>query len=201
MGGESDTDSDEEMEATKQPSKPRSRQEIISPKPSAKVLTQSTVTKAPEPQKIPTIVSPVTSPARSTLSLPTPVPALRSCGNCYFSSLADIRLPRCPSCPVYPLKVKEETILPGQNIQHVRLYQDEKSVVTPGYQVFARVFTNPTRTLVMPERLDPKYYSGVTPTPYDNGVVVVIDNQSASPRTLRKDQIVGKGCQFMYIKM
>ena len=197
--GESDTDSEEEKEATKQPGKPRS---IMSPKPSGKVQTQSAVTEGPEPQRIPTIVSAVTSsPATSTASLPTPVPAFRACRDCYFSSPADVRLTRCSSCPVYQLKVKEETILPPQKPKHVPLYQERKPAVIPGYQVFARVFTNIAGTLVMPERLDPKYYSRVIPRPYDNGVVVVIDNQSASPLTLRKDQMVGKGCQLMYIKM
>ena len=133
--------------------------------------------------------------------LPTPVPAFRTCRYCYFSSPDDLSLTRCSTCPVYQLKVKEKTILQPLKPKHVPLYQEKKSVVSPGYKVFARVFTNTAGTLVMPERLDPKYYSGVIPRPYNNGVVVVIDNQSASDLTLRKDQMVGKGCQFMYIKI
>ena len=90
-----------------------------------------------------------------------------------------------------------------QKPQHVQLYQENKLlVVTPGYKVFAiKVFTNTAGTLVMPERLDPKYYSKVIPLPYDKSLVVVVDNQSASSLTLRKDQIIGKGCQLMYVKM
>ena len=197
---EPDTDTDEEMAGTKKQCKPTSRQEIISPKPSSKLPTKTAATKDPEPQRIPSVTSIVTSPATNTLNLPTPVPAFRACSDCYFSSLADMRLNRCFYCPVYQLKVTEQTILSARSPQHVTLYQDKKSVVTPGYQVFARVFTNTLGTLVIPERLDPKYYSGVIPRPYNNGVLVVIDNQSESPLTLRKDQMIGKGCQFMYIK-
>ena len=105
------------------------------------------------------------------------------------------------SCIVYQFKVKEQRVLQPRSSQHVGLYQEKKSFITPGYQVFAEVFTNTAGTLVMPERLDPKYYSEVIPRPYKNGVVVVIDNQSPSLLTLRKNQMIGKGCQFMYIKV
>ena len=158
--------------------------------------------KGPEPQSIPTIVSAASPEATNSLILPTPVPALRVCSECYFSSPADVRLNRCPSCPVYQLKVQEETNLSPQKPKHVRLYHENKSVVVaPGYKVFAKVFTNTAGTLVMPERLDPKYYSKVIPLPYDKSLVVVVDNQSANFLTLRKDQIIGKGCQLMYVKM
>ena len=135
------------------------------------------------------------------MCLITPVPAFRVCGKCYFSSPADLNLAKCPSCHVYQLKVKEQRVLQPRSSQHVGLYQEKKSFITPGYQVFAQVFTNTAGTLVMPERLDPKFYSEVIPRPYKNGVVVVIDNQSPSLLTLRKDQMIGKGCQFMYIKV
>ena len=197
--GGSDTDSDEEMEGSKQPSKPRL--EMISSKPSVIVQTKPAVRKGPEPRRIPTMVSAVTSAAMNSLSLPSLLPAFKACSECYFSSPAEVRLKRCSSCPVYQLKVKDETKLPAKKPQHVRLYQEKKPLVTPGYRVFAKVLTNTAGTLVMPERLDPKYYSRLIPLPYDNGVVVVIDNQSASCLTLRKDQMIGKGCQFMYIKM
>ena len=132
---------------------------------SAQIQFRSLTTE-PEPQKIPTIVSSVTSPATNTMCLITPVPAFRVCGKCYFSSPADLNLAKCPSCHVYQLKVKEQRVLQPRSSQHVGLYQEKKSFITPGYQVFAQVFTNTAGTLVMPERLDPKFYSEVIPRPY-----------------------------------
>ena len=201
----SDTESDGEMEATKELTRsPADAQSLQIKRPETLKTQKSQLGREKQPQKIPTIIGGAISKSKEspTTSLPKPVPASGSCKECIFTS-AEVRtkaMTRCLQCPIFELKVKEDTTLLHDIPKSVPFYLKTKGKMA-GYETFARVFTNRDDVLLIPDRLDSHYDSKIIPRLCHNNEFFVNSlNSNPYPIVLKKSQIVGKGYQLMFIK-